>query len=614
MNSEEELEQLRKALEEEQEKNKQLQAKLDRIYENKYFKATKPLRVLAYKIAFFFRRIKNLGNLKGVIKKALQKGREKRALVKHGTKSFPNAEEGLRQRNEKFENPVKISILVPLWNNKKKFQIEMLECVLNQTYENWELCLADGSDEEHSYIGEICKEYVQKSNGRIVYKKLDKNYGIAGNTNECLKMATGDYIGLFDQDDLLHPSALYKYVKVINEQKADYLYCDEITFTGNSIDNMIVHHFKPSFSEDNLRANNYICHFSVFKKELLDGDELFRSGFDGSQDHDMIFRLTSRAKKIVHVSEVLYYWRSHATSAASGIQAKPYAIEAAKGAIADHLKRLGYKNFEIESTVACETIFDVKYEIADRENKKVSIIIENKAGKAEACANSIREKATYDNYEIIIEKGEDSYSKLRNEAAKKATGQYLLFVDENTKVEAPDFIERLLMHAQRNEVAAVGGRLFYKNGDVYQSGVVLKLGKNRIAGYAHQGLNHDNVGYMGRLWYAQETMAVAGSLLMLKKDLFCEAGGFDESLKGELSSVDLCLKLFEKGYFNIQAPMAMLEYHGNKTRRTDVGALDKKYYSMDSKYFKEKWKAVLEKGDIYFNSNFSLDYSYFCIK
>ena len=210
---------------------------------------------------------------------------------------------------------VKISILVPLWNNQREFQVEMLDSVMNQTYQNWELCLADGSDAEHGYIEEICKEYAARANGRIVYHKLEKNGGISGNTNECFKLATGTYIGLFDQDDVLHPSALYEYVKVINEQGADYIYCDETTFKGNSIDNMITLHFKPDFAPDNLRANNYICHFSVFSRELLEGTELFRSGFDGSQDHDMILRLTANAKKVVHVPKPVSYThlRAHET-------------------------------------------------------------------------------------------------------------------------------------------------------------------------------------------------------------------------------------------------------------------------------------------------------------
>ncbi|MBP5197779.1 MAG: glycosyltransferase, partial [Lachnospiraceae bacterium] len=383
-------------------KNEELNWKLDRIKNNPVWKASKPARDVMHWGIRQVDRVKNLGGVKGFVKKVFYKGREFEAMKQFGTNSFPTEEEALKQRNTRFEYMPKISILVPLWNNKREYQVAMLEAVMNQTYENWELCLADGSDDEHAYVGEISQEYAARSNGRIVYRKLEKNYGIAGNTNYCLSMATGEYIGLYDQDDILHPSVLFEYVKVINEKNADYIYCDETTFKGDNIDHMLTMHFKPDFAPDNLRANNYICHFSVFKRELLDGDELFRPKFDGSQDHDMILRLTDNAKNIVHVPRLMYYWRSHAGSVASGIDAKPYAIEAAKGAVAEHLKKHGFEHFKITSTKAFETIFRIQYEI--KGDPKVSIIIANKDHKEDLkrCIDSIFEKSTYDNFEIVI--------------------------------------------------------------------------------------------------------------------------------------------------------------------------------------------------------------------
>ena len=233
--------------------------------------------------------------------------------------------------------------MVPLYNTPTEFLVQMIDSVTAQTYGGWELCLADGSGTEHAFVGQLCKEYTDKDS-RILYKKLEKNEGISGNTNQCLQMATGDYIGLFDHDDILHPEALFEYMKVIEEQGADYIYCDETTFKGNDINHMLTMHFKPDYAPDNLRANNYICHFSVFKRTLLEGTELFRTKFDGSQDHDMILRLTDKAEKVVHVPRLLYYWRSHAGSVASNINAKSYAIEAARGAVADHLKQHGYRS------------------------------------------------------------------------------------------------------------------------------------------------------------------------------------------------------------------------------------------------------------------------------
>ena len=252
----------------------------------------------------------------------------------YGTKSFPDEAEAKKQRECVFPYMPKISILVPLYNTPEEFLREMIESVTGQTYENWELCLADGSDSEHAYVAEIVKEYQYRDKelqkDRILYRKLEQNEGISGNTNQCLTMATGEFIGLFDHDDVLHPSALYEYVKVINEKQADYIYCDETTFKSGNINHMLTMHFKPDYAIDNLRANNYICHFSVFARQLLDGTELFRTKFDGSQDHDMILRLTDRAKNVVHVPKLLYYWRSHPGSVASDINAKPYAIQSAK--------------------------------------------------------------------------------------------------------------------------------------------------------------------------------------------------------------------------------------------------------------------------------------------
>ena len=385
-----------------EEKNDELTFKLNRIKNNPLWKMSAPLRKVMHYCIRQGNRLKNCGNLRGIWAKVKYKKRELEVMAHFGTASFPDEARRKEERETVFPNRVKISILVPLWNNQREFQIAMLDSVMNQTYENWELCLADGSDEEHGYIGEICREYAKRADGRIVYKKLEKNGGIAGNTNECLKLATGEYIGLFDQDDILHPSVLYEYVKVINEQGADYIYCDETTFKNNDINKMLTMHFKPDYAVDNLRANNYICHFSVFSRKLLDGDELFRSKFDGSQDHDMILRLTDRAEKIVHVPRLMYYWRSHAGSTASGIAAKTYAIDAAKGAVAEHLKKHGYTHFKITSTRAFETIFKISYQIIG--NPKISIVIANKDHEADLrrCITSIFEKSTYDNFEIIV--------------------------------------------------------------------------------------------------------------------------------------------------------------------------------------------------------------------
>ncbi|MDE5596620.1 MAG: glycosyltransferase, partial [Lachnospiraceae bacterium] len=235
---------------------------LARIKNSVFWKLSKPLRDVIHWMQRTKERIGRYGNIKGILRKLDAKQIEKKAKAQHGTAGFPTPEEVKRQRETVFTKKIKISILVPLYNTPKNLLSEAIDSVIAQTYENWELCLADGSDAEHAYVEQICREYSEKDN-RILYQKLEKNGGISDNTNRCLAMATGDYIGLFDHDDILHPSVLFEYMRAICDEDADYIYCDETTFHGDSIDNMITLHFKPDFAIDNLRANNYICHFSV---------------------------------------------------------------------------------------------------------------------------------------------------------------------------------------------------------------------------------------------------------------------------------------------------------------------------------------------------------------
>ncbi len=624
--------------------------KLNRIKNNPLWKMSAPLRRGLHFIIRQKDRLKNCGNVRGVLAKIKYKKIERQAMENYGTRSFPSPTEAKAQREHLFPKMPKISILVPLYNTPEDFLREMIESVINQTYENWELCLADGSDEAHAYVAAIVKEYQKKeeyrkklddSCARILYRKLEKNEGIAGNTNQCLTMATGEYIGLFDHDDILHPSVLYEYVKVINEKQADYIYCDETTFKSGDINKMLTMHFKPDYAIDNLRANNYICHFSVFARELLDGTELFRPRFDGSQDHDMILRLTDRARHVVHVPRLLYYWRSHPGSVAADISAKPYAIEAAKGAVADHLRRHGFEHFQITSTRAFETIFKIRYQIIG--NPKISIVIANKDHKEDLkrCITSIFEKSTYENIEIIVvennsvEKetfdyyeelkennkikvvifeGTFNYSAVNNLGVANADGEYILLLNNDTQVITVNWLEELLMYAQRDDVGAVGAKLYYANKTIQHAGVVLGLGAHRTAGHSHYGQHRENLGYMGRLCYAQNVSAVTGACLMVKRSLFEEVGGLEEAFAISLNDVDFCLKLREKGYLNVFTPFAELYHFESVSRGLDDNGEKAQRYNRESEQFKAKWKDVLAAGDPYYNPNFSLDRSDFALK
>lgn len=621
----------------------ELNFKLNRIKSNPLWKMSAPLRKAMHFVIRQRDRLRNCGNLRGVLAKLKYKKIERQAMENYGTRSFPDEAEAKRQRETVFPRMPKISILVPLYNTPEEFLREMIESVTGQTYENWELCLADGSDEEHAYVAGIVKEYQDRDEAgrRILYRKLHKNEGISGNTNQCLTMATGEFIGLFDHDDVLHPSALYEYVKVINEKQADYIYCDETTFKSGNINHMLTMHFKPDYAIDNLRANNYICHFSVFARELLDGTELFRSKFDGSQDHDMILRLTDRAKNVVHVPKLLYYWRSHPGSVAADIGAKPYAIEAAKGAVADHLKRHGFEHFQITSTRAFETIFKIRYQIIG--SPMISIIIANKdhVTDLKRCITSILEKSTYENFEIIVvennstEKetfdyyqelsGEEkikvityegafNYSAVNNLGVSCASGEYVLLLNNDTQVITVNWMEELLMYAQREDVGAVGAKLYYADKTIQHAGVVLGLGAHRTAGHSHYKQHRENLGYMGRLCYAQDVSAVTGACLLVNKRLFDEVGGLDEGFAISLNDVDFCLKLRKKGYLNVFTPFAELYHFESVSRGLDDNGEKAQRYNKESEQFRSKWKEVLEAGDPYYNPNFSLDRSDFALK
>lgn len=617
-----------------------LQFKLDRIKNNPFWKVTKPARVVIHFLIRTKNRIMRYGTPKGLARKIRSKMIEKQAMKKHGTASFPTQEQRKEQENTVFQKDIIISILVPLYNTPKNFLTQMIESVTLQTYQKWELCLADGSDDAHAYVGEICSAFA-KQDTRIVYKKLEKNEGISGNTNECYKMATGQYIGLFDHDDLLHPCVLFEYMKAICEKDADYIYCDEATFKKGSIDNMITLHFKPDFALDNLRANNYICHFSVFARTLLEGTELFRKQFDGSQDHDMILRLTKRAQHIVHVPKLLYYWRSHKGSVASGISAKTYAINAAKGAVAAHLKEHGYFDFEITSTKAFETIFRIKYALD--KHPKVSIVIANKdhVSDLRRCVSSILDKSSYENYEIIIVEnnseteeifayykeiehhpdiklvtyeGNFNYSKINNFGVSFAEGAYIVLLNNDTQVITKNWLEEMLMYALREDVGVVGAKLYYEDYTIQHAGIVIGLGAHRTAGHTHYKVNKENVGYMGKLCYAQDVTAVTGACLMVKKTLYDELSGLDEAFAVALNDVDFCLRVRQIGYLNVFTPFAELFHFESKSRGLDDVDERAERYNEESAHFRKKWEKQLQAGDPYYNTNFSLDHSDFSLK
>ena len=613
--------------------------RFDGVRDTWYWKLSKPVRVVVHFVIRTRNAYIHYGGFKGMYRRWKQKKGEASKRLDFGTKSFPNAEERRREEETVFPREIKISVLVPLYNTPEKFLREMIDSVVTQTYKNWELCLADGSDDKHTDVGRICQEYIEKDS-RIKYQKIEKNLGISGNTNVCFSMATGNFIGLFDHDDVMHPSLLFECVKTVCEKDADYVYTDEATFTSPNLDDLIVLHFKPDYSPDNLRANNYICHFSMFDADLLKKTGLFRPEYDGSQDHDMILRLTEEAKHVCHIPKILYYWRSHPNSVAADIGAKTYAIDAAKRAVHDHMRDYYGIEVEVESTRAFPTIFQIKYPINGE--PLISIVIPNKdhVEDLRRCITSIEKKSTWKNYEIVVVEnnsveqsirdyykelesdpevkivtyeGGFNYSRINNVGVKETKGEYLLFLNNDTEVISPDWMEQLLMYAQRKDVGAVGAKLYYADNTIQHAGVVIGLGAHRSAGHTHYKMPREHLGYMGRLCYAQDVTAVTGACLMVKKSIYEEVDGLDESFTISLNDVDLCLKIREKGYLNIFTPFAELYHYESKTRGMEEGEKLRRY-ERECAHFRDKWKEQLDAGDPYYNPNFSLDYSDFTLR
>lgn len=541
------------------------------------------------------------------------------------------------QRKTVFPRDVKFSILVPLYNTPIRFLREMLSSVQAQTYADWELCLADGSDGEHAEVESTVKAFAEKD-ARIRYRKLEHNLGISGNTNACLEMASGDYIALFDHDDLLHPSALFEVMKAICEQDADMVYTDENTFTKEPSD-AYCPHYKPDFSPDLLRSYNYICHFTVFRKSLLERTGGgFRSAFDGSQDYDMILRLSEVAEHIVHIPKILYYWRAHKNSVASDISAKPYTLVAAKKALAEHLQRCGLKGDVLDSAVP--STYRVRYEIQGV--PKITIVIPNMdhIDILDQCINSVERRSTYRNYEILIVENnsrkaetfryydlirqiysnirvirwekEFNYSRINNFAIEHADGDYILLLNNDIEILTPDWMQEMLMFAQRRDVGAVGMMLYYPDDTVQHAGVILGIGG--IAGHSHKYYHRGDYGYMSRLSLAQNLTAVTAASMMMRRDVFEEVGGFDETLAVAFNDVDLCMKIRSKGYLIVFTPYAEAYHYESKSRGFEDTKEKQMRFRGERDYFDEKWKKELEAGDPYYNPNLSLLHEDFSLK
>lgn len=538
----------------------------------------------------------------------------------------PSKEELEKQRNIQFKIRPKFSIVVPMYNTPVNFFEELVNCLKEQTYENWELCLADGSPNKNEELSTIIT-----SDKRIKYKFLNENKGISGNTNEALKLVTGDYILLVDHDDLLPIFCLYELAKTINENpQVEFIYTDEDKIERTK-DKRCDPHFKPDFAIDTLRSNNYITHLSVFKKELMDKLGGFRDKYNGAQDFDIIIRATENTKNIVHIPKILYHWRVHPNSTAMVADAKPYAYEAGIKVIEDHLER---QNLKAKVTHGGDIpgVYEVEYEV--KGNPKVSIIIPNKDSVKllKNCVNSILKLTTYENYEIVIvennselvktfdyyeniqkiqnvrvikyeEKG-FNYSKIINFGVKNCPdSDYIVQLNSDTEVLTNNWIEKFIGFAQREDVGAVGARLYYEDKSIQHAGI--GIGICDLAANLLTNTPNGYHAYFGRECLTQDLSAVTGACLFCRRQIYEEVGFMDEEkFAVAFNDVDFCLKIRQAGYLIVYNPYIEFIHYESKTRGYEDTPEKKARFERESNNFRTKWRKVLDAGDPYSNINF----------
>lgn len=546
----------------------------------------------------------------------------------------------MRTELKTFKYTPKISIITPVYNVDRIWLEKAIASLINQIYENWELCLVDDAS-TRPHIKETLENYTKKDS-RIKVKYLDENQGISGASNEALFLSTGEFVGFLDHDDELTVNALFEVVKLMQEHPdADMIYSDEDH--KNLKDKRINPYFKPDWSPDLFLSNMYTCHFGVYRKEIIDEIGGFRKGFEGSQDYDLVLRFTERTDKIYHIPKILYHWRNIPNSTASRYQAKGYADINARKALEEALKRRGI-NGKVLSGMH-PGFFRIKREIND--NPEISIIIPTKDGVKvlRKCVESINKKTLYKNYELIIvdNDSKDSYtinfldmlskmpyikilkynnnfnfSAINNFAAWNSNSQYLIFLNNDTEVISEEWLSAMLEHAQRKEVGAVGCKLLYPDKTIQHAGLILGIsgvpGLPGVAGHSHKHLPNVARGYFERPHVIHNLNAVTAACVMIRKDVFEDVGGFDENLAVAFNDVDLCLKIRKKGYLIVYTPYAVLFHHESYSRGYENKPEKKERFLKELKYMREKWGDIIDKGDPYYNPNLSLNHEDFRIK
>ena len=545
--------------------------------------------------------------------------------------------EAMTQEIATFHYQPKISIAMPVYNVEEKWLRLCIDSILNQVYTNWELCMADDASTDPN-VKKILTEYQQLDERiRVVFR--EQNGHISEATNSALAIATGEFVALLDNDDELAINAFYEVVKVLNENpKLDLIYSDEdkIDMDGNRSDPA----FKPDWSPDLLLGTNYISHLGVYRRSILEEIGGFRKGYEGSQDYDLVLRFTEKTTKerIKHIPKVLYYWRMLPTSTAVDQGSKGYAFEAGLRAVQDALVRRGINGHATHG--AANGLYDVYYDIESE--KLVSIIIPTKNGykDVQRCVSSIIEKTTYQNYEIIMADNGSTdpkmhelyaefeqqlpgrffvesidipfnFSTINNRAAKKAHGEYLLFLNNDTEVITENWLTLMVSFAQQERIGCVGAKLLYPNNTVQHAGVILGLGG--VAGHGHYGYPHGDLGYFGRLAINVNYSAVTAACLLMKKADFDAVGGFEEAFTVAFNDVDLCLKVQALGRDNVWLHEAELYHFESQTRGYDDKGKKKKRFEQEKVMMEEKWGPLIE-NDPFYNPNLTRDIPNFSLR
>lgn len=567
------------------------------------------------------------------LKNILLEGRGRRASVRSALFYDPSKKEEYNEwlkQNEKINGYEKlkyeplISFIIPVYNVEEKYLNECIESILAQSYQKFEICIVDDASTKKETL-EALERY--KDNKKIHIKHRKKNGHISVASNDALTMAKGEYVALMDDDDTIAPDALAEVVKVLNkDKKIDMIYTDEdkIDLEGERCDP----NFKPDYSPDTLLSVNYMSHLGVLRKKIVDEIGGFRKGYEGAQDYDLYLRFTEKAKKIHHIPRVLYHWRMIPGSTSMTIENKGYAADNGKKAIESALKRRKMDAHVVkdEKSKYYQVVYDFK------EQPLVSILIptKNQAEVTRACLKSIYDKTTYKNFEVImIDNGSTeqetlelfdeyksehdnfrvmrkdipfNYSKLNNLAAKKAKGECLVLLNNDTEVITPEWLEYLVGYAMRPHAGAVGAKLLYPDETIQHAGVILGLGG--VASHAYIGMERDDMGIYGRLRVPYNYAAVTGACLAVSREKFEEVGGLEEDLKVAYNDIDFCLKLLEKGYYNVFLPMVELYHHESKSRGSDLDADKIDRFNAEQDYMWEKWGDVLAE-DRFYNLNYA---------